>query len=126
MSPAPKLDLNGPRPCALKLNRESHLIHKPKRNHPVIIYTHSPKVIHAAPTDFMALVQRLTGLSSSDDQRITKPKDGKEVSDFSINDDDHKSTCLVDNIPLFTPNSMDLFCSPTKLNLNWYRYRDSL
>ncbi|KAK4358080.1 hypothetical protein RND71_023690 [Anisodus tanguticus] len=35
--------------------------------HPVIIYTHSPKVIHTHPRDFMALVQKLTGLSPEDD-----------------------------------------------------------
>ncbi|XP_059302555.1 VQ motif-containing protein 20 [Lycium ferocissimum] len=35
--------------------------------HPVIIYTHSPKVIHTHPRDFMALVQKLTGFSPEDD-----------------------------------------------------------
>lgn len=39
---------------------------KPQQRHPVIIYTHSPKVIHTHPRDFMALVQKLTGLSRSD------------------------------------------------------------
>ncbi|KAH1086084.1 VQ motif-containing protein 20 [Glycine max] len=36
--------------------------------HPVIIYTHSPKVIHTQPKDFMSLVQKLTGLSRSDEK----------------------------------------------------------
>ncbi|XP_020211523.1 VQ motif-containing protein 20 [Cajanus cajan] len=35
----------------------------PQQRHPVIIYTHSPKVIHTHPKDFMQLVQKLTGLS---------------------------------------------------------------
>ncbi|XP_004512918.1 VQ motif-containing protein 20 [Cicer arietinum] len=34
--------------------------------HPVIIYTHSPRVIHTHPRDFMTLVQKLTGLSRSE------------------------------------------------------------
>ncbi|XP_052134574.1 protein MKS1-like [Oryza glaberrima] len=32
---------------------------------PVIIYTHSPKVIRTSPRDFMSIVQRLTGLDSA-------------------------------------------------------------
>ncbi|CAI0400942.1 unnamed protein product [Linum tenue] len=66
----------------LKVNKDSHAILKnsssasslavagsakpPPQRHPVIIYTHSPKVIHTHPKDFMALVQKLTGLSRSD------------------------------------------------------------
>lgn len=57
--------INGPRPPPLKLNKDSHAIHKPtQRNGPVIIYTHSPKIIHTQARDFMALVQRLTGNST--------------------------------------------------------------
>ena len=33
---------------------------------PVIIYTHSPKTIHTNPKDFMALVQKLTGMSPTE------------------------------------------------------------
>jgi len=42
---------------------------KPPQQHrsPVIIYTHSPRVIHTQPKDFMALVQKLTGLSRSEE-----------------------------------------------------------
>jgi hypothetical protein len=43
---------------------------KPQQRHPVIIYTHSPKVIHTHPKDFMALVQKLTGLSHSEDNDV--------------------------------------------------------
>lgn len=32
--------------------------------HPVVIYTHSPKIIRTHPKDFMALVQKLTGYSA--------------------------------------------------------------
>ncbi|KAE9588224.1 hypothetical protein Lal_00003286 [Lupinus albus] len=42
-------------------------LNKPPQRHPVIIYTHSPKVIHTHPRDFMALVQKLTGLSPSEE-----------------------------------------------------------
>ncbi|CAN0902297.1 VQ motif-containing protein 20 [Linum grandiflorum] len=78
----------------LKVNKDSHAIKKPsacnnspssassssstssstaaavkppQRQHPVIIYTHSPKVIHTHPRDFMALVQKLTGMTRSND-----------------------------------------------------------
>ncbi|XP_016164026.1 VQ motif-containing protein 20-like [Arachis ipaensis] len=54
----------------LKINKESHCISKNQnQNHkqqqqrqPVIIYTHSPRVIETNPRDFMQLVQKLTGL----------------------------------------------------------------
>ncbi|KAL3578486.1 hypothetical protein D5086_019990 [Populus alba] len=41
-----------------------------QKNQPVIIYTHSPKVIHTQAKDFMALVQKLTGLSRSNNQEM--------------------------------------------------------
>lgn len=79
-SRAPMKELQGLRPPPLKICRESHKIRKPappvsavpsmpiiKRSQPVIIYMHSPKVIHAEVQDFMTLVQRLTGSSSSSD-----------------------------------------------------------
>ncbi|RZC45890.1 hypothetical protein C5167_038830 [Papaver somniferum] len=83
--PSPKRELQGPRPTPLKIRKDSHKIKKlpvapqlpnqqqqsyqqPGNNQlrpPVIIYTVSPKVIHTDPNDFMKLVQRLTGPSSS-------------------------------------------------------------
>ncbi|XP_071725324.1 VQ motif-containing protein 8, chloroplastic-like [Rutidosis leptorrhynchoides] len=84
------IEINGPRPSPLKLDRNSHVIQKsstslslifsssdnslpvnnPKQiQKPVIIYARSPKIIHTQPKDFMALVQRLTGHDSS------RPKD---------------------------------------------------
>lgn len=82
-SPRRELQLQGPRPAPLKVRKDSHKIKKPpiapphhhhqqqqpsQQHHhrpPVIIYTVSPKVIHTNPSDFMTLVQRLTGSSSS-------------------------------------------------------------
>ncbi|KAI3685533.1 hypothetical protein L6452_34781 [Arctium lappa] len=77
--------LQGPRPAPLRVHKDSHKIRKPpvvppphhhhhqqppqqqQQHHrpPVIIYTVSPKVIHANPNEFMTLVQRLTGPSAS-------------------------------------------------------------
>ncbi|KAK6125607.1 hypothetical protein DH2020_040651 [Rehmannia glutinosa] len=77
--PSPrKLQLQGPRPTALKVNKDSYKIRKPpiappqhhplpseappaEDRQPVIIYAVSPKVIHTTVSDFMNLVQRLTG-----------------------------------------------------------------
>ncbi|KAL4273068.1 hypothetical protein GQ457_13G010590 [Hibiscus cannabinus] len=71
-------ELQGPRPTPLKVRKDSHKIRKPplapqlsqqqpppQIRPPVIIYTVSPKVIHTNPSDFMNLVQRLTGSTSS-------------------------------------------------------------
>ncbi|XP_042067631.1 protein MKS1-like [Salvia splendens] len=61
-SPSPRRELQGPRPAPLKVRKDSHKIRKPHAPPlPVIIYTVSPKIIHANPNDFMSLVQRLTG-----------------------------------------------------------------
>ncbi|PQM42013.1 protein MKS1 [Prunus yedoensis var. nudiflora] len=83
-SPKRELQLQGPRPTPLRVHKDSHKIKKPpivpqpssqppsqqphlyqQPRQPVIIYTVSPKVIHTNPSDFMDLVQRLTGLNSS-------------------------------------------------------------
>ncbi|KAH7516520.1 hypothetical protein FEM48_Zijuj10G0143800 [Ziziphus jujuba var. spinosa] len=79
--------IHGVRPSPLKINRDSHSIQKPsssfaaapvvpasafpnpqQKRQPVIIYTHSPKVIHTQARDFMALVQKLTGLTHPEDE----------------------------------------------------------
>ena len=63
--------LQGPRPTPLRINKNSHKIKKPplapqaQPRLPVIIYMVSPKIIHTTPNEFMSLVQRLTGSSSS-------------------------------------------------------------
>ncbi|XP_061360643.1 VQ motif-containing protein 8, chloroplastic-like [Gastrolobium bilobum] len=79
-----KIEINGPRPSPLMINKDSHLIRKPsssstsivnaltkphkQQRKPIIIYTHSPKIIHTKPRDFMALVQRLTGMAHSKEE----------------------------------------------------------
>ncbi|TKY56017.1 MKS1 protein [Spatholobus suberectus] len=78
---SPKRELQGPRPTPLRINKDSHKIKKPPLppsqppappRQPVIIYTVSPKVIHTTPSDFMSLVQRLTGSSSSSSSSSNK------------------------------------------------------
>ncbi|KAL5221005.1 hypothetical protein ABZP36_025718 [Zizania latifolia] len=66
-------ELQGPRPALLKVRKDSHKIrrHPPQQQKqpvqqvrpPRIIYTVSPKVVHANPAEFMSVVQRLTGRS---------------------------------------------------------------
>lgn len=85
-------EILGPRPTPLKVRKDSHKIIKkpplapqlqppqpsqppqlhqqepsqpPPPRGPVIIYTVSPKIIHTHPNNFMTLVQRLTGKSST-------------------------------------------------------------
>ncbi|KAJ8450389.1 hypothetical protein Cgig2_004846 [Carnegiea gigantea] len=67
----PRKELQGPRPAPLKVRKDTFKIKKtpvaPPVHHrlpprqPVIIYTVSPEVIHANPSEFMTVVQRLTG-----------------------------------------------------------------
>ncbi|KAI3411393.1 BHLH domain-containing protein [Psidium guajava] len=61
-----------------------------QQRHPVIIYTHSPKIIHTQPRDFMALVQKLTGLSRSspdDDPKPTPPRPADAAANSGDGDD---------------------------------------
>ncbi|PIA51368.1 hypothetical protein AQUCO_01100294v1 [Aquilegia coerulea] len=75
-----------------------------QQRHPVIIYTHSPKVIHTKARDFMALVQKLTGLSHSDDETL-QPQGNERVSSSKgkgnntevTADGDNKSSSLITN-----------------------------
>ncbi|XP_034571478.1 uncharacterized protein [Setaria viridis] len=46
---------------------------RPPQQQPVIIYTHSPKVIRTNPRDFMSIVQKLTGLDSPGPARGAPP-----------------------------------------------------
>lgn len=77
-----ELQLQGTRPPPLRVSKESHAIRKPplppaahhqpaaaasQHRQPVIIYSVSPKVLHVTENDFMNVVQRLTGPSSSED-----------------------------------------------------------
>ncbi|KAF8113659.1 hypothetical protein N665_0046s0010 [Sinapis alba] len=110
-------EILGPRPTPLKIRKDSHKIIKkqplvphqqlqplepaPHQLHqqepmqsqpprgPVIIYTVSPKIIHTHPNNFMALVQRLTGktstsiTSSSSYQSILAPNNMSATLDTS-------------------------------------------
>ena len=98
VSRSPRKELQGPRPPALKIRKDSLKIRKPpvaprpfqqqpqnqpptQPRPPVIIYTVSPKVIHTNPNDFMTLVQRLTGSSS------TSTSSSTSASSNPFNDD---------------------------------------
>ncbi|KAE8718625.1 putative ATP-binding cassette transporter [Hibiscus syriacus] len=83
-SRSPRKELQGPRPSPLKVRKDSYQIRKPplapqsvhqqpttQIRPPVIIYTVSPKVIHTNPSDFMNLVQSLTGSTSSSSSLIS-------------------------------------------------------
>ncbi|GLT48902.1 hypothetical protein SLA2020_224920 [Shorea laevis] len=96
-------------PTALKIKKDSHFISKSspllsstslsstvsvvgstkpqQHRHPVIIYTHSPKVIHTHPRDFMALVQKLTGMSSKDAVEQASSQRKPENANSSPEDD---------------------------------------
>ncbi|XP_010507076.1 PREDICTED: protein MKS1-like [Camelina sativa] len=77
-----QLQICGPRPSPLSVHKDSHKIIKKPPKHPappqnrdqpqqpyvprepVVIYAVSPKVVHATASEFMNVVQRLTGISS--------------------------------------------------------------
>ncbi|OIW00468.1 hypothetical protein TanjilG_05818 [Lupinus angustifolius] len=78
-----EVQLQGPRPPPLRVNKESHRIrkpplppptshHQPPPDHrkPVIIYSVSPQAINVTVNDFMNTVQRLTGPSSGNDPTL--------------------------------------------------------
>ncbi|KZV50083.1 hypothetical protein F511_20586 [Dorcoceras hygrometricum] len=97
----------------LRINRDSHAIHKPSSSHqpvvenagnsnvpaqknhtkrqPVIIYTHSPKVIHAQASDFMALVQKLTGYSRSTEEEEEEEGRSSVKPDIAVKDEGNDS-----------------------------------
>ncbi|ONM10072.1 hypothetical protein Zm00014a_029638 [Zea mays] len=67
---APATGLRGPRPLPLKVSSSSSsrgsspaptTASTTTTKKPVIVYEHTPKVIHARPQEFMTVVQRLTG-----------------------------------------------------------------
>lgn len=135
--------IHGPRPSLLKIKTPSSLStqrqqkqkHQSKdMNDPVIIYVASPKIIHARPQDFMALVQSLTGRSPNtrleriDDHSVSRSEGSFASGNDSRNADSSKVlsslikspnvdlnepakfACMSD-IPLYTPTGLDLFYS---------------
>ncbi|XP_052199899.1 VQ motif-containing protein 8, chloroplastic [Diospyros lotus] len=147
--------INGARPSPLRISKDSYGIHKPthvagalpaaneQRQKPVIIYAYSPKIIHTKPRDFMALVQRLTGLSRPE-KETAQPRTTTSSSLFKETQIETKLPKIEENgsssfpllspgidlgpgsnqflaeIPLFTPNSTNWFLSPGSL----YRFSD--
>ncbi|KAL3654419.1 hypothetical protein CASFOL_004100 [Castilleja foliolosa] len=97
--------INDPHSSPLRINKDSHAIHKsssfPSHHHrpisgggsakhaakrpPVIIYTQTPRVIHTQAHEFMTLVQKLTGLDRAgeekDDQIHTKSDQSESTID---------------------------------------------
>lgn len=88
-------------PPPLKISKDSHSIKKSTlpqlRHHPVIIYTHSPKVIHTHPRDFKALVQKLTGMSRPDEESVKDKRSSDPKSSNSDMDDGKKIVGNDDN-----------------------------
>ncbi|XP_052202587.1 protein MKS1-like [Diospyros lotus] len=95
---SPRRELQGPRPTPLRVSKDSHKIRKPpiaplpqhpsqpppyQPRPPVIIYTVSPKVIHTDPSEFMTLVQRLTG-SGSSGTSSSNPSSSSDFPDSSV------------------------------------------
>ncbi|XP_028806843.1 nuclear speckle RNA-binding protein B-like [Neltuma alba] len=95
-SPRRSSELQGPRPTPLKINKDSHKIKKPPLppqpppRQPIIIYTVSPKIIHTTPSDFMSLVQRLTGSHSSNNNNSSSSSNHDDP--FSVANDSHGGT----------------------------------
>jgi hypothetical protein len=93
---SPRRELQGRRPTPLRVHKDSHKIKKPplapqqqpshpqphQHRPPVIIYTVSPKIIHTSPREFMTLVQRLTGLSSSSSSSIDPSTNINHSNDY--------------------------------------------
>ncbi|GLJ54239.1 hypothetical protein SUGI_1163350 [Cryptomeria japonica] len=63
------MGIRGSKPTPLKVSKNTHNCIKIQ---PLIIYLRSPEVIHTQPKDFMAVVQRLTGCSSSSSSSLPK------------------------------------------------------
>ncbi|KAL2531520.1 vq motif-containing protein 8 [Abeliophyllum distichum] len=99
--PSPRKELQGPRPPALKVNKDSHKIRKPPLHHqaqpvapprpqqveerqPVIIYAVSPKVHHTTVGDFMDLVQRLTGYNTTTPHRRWRRRSRRPLSGSQV------------------------------------------
>ncbi|KAL2939952.1 VQ motif-containing protein 20 [Bienertia sinuspersici] len=86
---------------------------------PIIIYTHSPKIIHTNPKDFMALVQKLTGMCSTErtSHRDQHAKDEQQqlvnigasnASGNSNRNDDNESTSVITEEYCSSSNTSDV------------------
>lgn len=138
--PSTKRELNGLRPPTLNVNKTSWEIKKPAATDrrpqlhcqrrrqrqfqplhppPVVMYVHTPKIVHAAPHEFRALVQRLTGNSPSSSDPSPPPETGARRGDCGAGCDGSDPLILTlgqrsgagDAVP--SPVSPGLFsCSP--------------
>lgn len=77
-----------------------------QQRHPVIIYTHSPKIIHTHPRDFMALVQKLTGLSRFEDDSSPPPAK-PEPPEMGNNNNNGMSSSLEEEMMNKSPNQVN-------------------
>lgn len=110
--------------------------HAQQQQQPVIIYTHSPKVIRTNPRDFMSIVQKLTGLESTGDAAARGGATANAGSVVSAQDESSSSSesCahahpsppppymdpqlmppldahFMPDIPLFAPGASELLCA---------------
>lgn len=114
--------INGQRSSPLRITKESHLIQKPsparQQQQPVIIYTHSPKVIHAQARDFMALVQKLTGLTRTPDDNKPTESRKEDPDPAEIKQEPNQmqmqmpSDSYLTSHPSFGPNPSEFLYSP--------------
>ncbi|KAH0468895.1 hypothetical protein IEQ34_002127 [Dendrobium chrysotoxum] len=103
-----KNQLHGPRPSPLKLHKDSHKIIKP----PIIIYTVSPKVIHTNPNEFMSLVQRLTGFSSTaTDTKASSSSSSADSHIVALKPENDAEAIELSSPNLFSPSVMDFMNS---------------
>ncbi|KAL0926443.1 hypothetical protein M5K25_002677 [Dendrobium thyrsiflorum] len=104
-----KNQLHGPRPSPLKLHKDSHKIIKP----PIIIYTVSPKVIHTNPNEFMSLVQRLTGFSSTatDTKASSSSSSSTDSHIVALKPENDAEAIELSSPNLFSPSVMDFMNS---------------
>ncbi|XP_047320903.1 nuclear speckle RNA-binding protein B-like [Impatiens glandulifera] len=91
------------------ISKESHKIKKPQvaappphRRPPTIIYDVSPEIIHTDPTQFMSVVQRLTGASSTATSAASAASAASSI---------RKEGLVSDNIPV-PAASPSLSCPP--------------
>ncbi|KAJ4964915.1 hypothetical protein NE237_016764 [Protea cynaroides] len=93
--PKKEIQILGPRPAPLKVRKDSYKIKKPplapppqqsqqQPRQPVIIYTVSPKVIHTSASNFMTLVQRLTGSNSSSSSSLSSSPSPSPSASFYV------------------------------------------
>ncbi|KAK4758752.1 hypothetical protein SAY87_020053 [Trapa incisa] len=108
---------------ATTLPKSNNYQKRQQKKQPVIIYTESPKVIHTRASEFMALVQKLTGYSWSDENKessvdLGQIKGDNHQSDLNLRLSPDVISHIPDlpsfqrDIPLLTPSSMNLFLSP--------------